>query len=351
MTTNAFEELKRIENLAAVGVAPAIEEVRRVFPWVESVVVAAVSYLSPEREADDDAPRGLVARVARSADYHTVMRHKLENLARRISDDHPGARLEICVDTCPIPERKLAVLAGIARRGKSGNVFVEGCGSYIALGEIITDVSLPISTPLEGDICGSCTRCMDACPAHAITSPFVVDQTRCLSALTQTSGIIFREQRPFMKNRIYGCDVCQEVCPLNSPTFVSGNPFPETPETAKSDFPAGIFPGPCPELIPLITMDAAMFREKVKESSIGWIRRTRIRRNAAIAVGNLRCESAVPALIDMLVDENPILRATAAWALGEIASSRAIEALKSALVNERDTGVIEEVQAALVEKS
>ncbi|MHB9035570.1 MAG: tRNA epoxyqueuosine(34) reductase QueG [Armatimonadota bacterium] len=297
-------------GLAALGIAPAIPEVQKSFPWAKSVVVTAICYLPPESAVTDYIPRGWVARVARSSDYHDVLRDKLSRLTEQIESRHPNARTEICVDTSPLPERKLALIGGIAWRGKNGNVFVEGCGSYAALGEIITDIDIPYVQSLEVDRCGECDRCVRACPTGAIIAPGVIDCSKCLSALTQSGGIIPNELRHAMGNRIYGCDTCQEVCPQNAKIE------PSAPEFAEN-----IFPGACPELIPLIELSAEGFREMVKESSIGWIRRARIRRNAAIAAGNLRTEQAVPALTRMLEDENPILREHAAWALGQILNS------------------------------
>lgn len=329
------EEAERL-GLAAVGVAPAVDEVRTEFGWARSVIVCAICYLPPERDVVDDAPRGRVARVARSSDYHEVLRAKLSVLCDALRSQYPEARTEACVDTCPIPERKLAVLAGIAWRGKSGNVFVEGCGSYAALGEIVTDVELPVSEPTTIDRCGDCDLCIRACPAGALTEPYEVDTDTCLSALTQVSGIVPRKLRKTMADRIYGCDVCQEVCPQNAGVR------PGAPEFAED-----VFPGPCPELVPLIRLTPREFREKVRHSSIGWIRRTRICRNAAIAAGNMRCEAAAPALAEMLSDENPMLRATAAWALGEIGTPASADSLRSALSVEDDAAISEEIRAAL----
>jgi epoxyqueuosine reductase len=259
------------------------------------------------REEDDDAPRGLVARFARGADYHDVLRDKLSRLSEAIRSEHPGPQLEICVDTTPIPERKLAVLAGMAWRGWNSNVFVEGCGSWVSLGEIVTDLELPPAKPLDIDRCRDCGRCMRHCPTGAIAAPYVADRRRCLSQLTQSRGAIPQELRPKLGNRIYGCDTCQEVCPQNSGIE------PVTPE-----FSEPRFPGAHPELIPLIELTPAGFAERVRDSSIGWIGRNRIRRNAAVAAGNLRRTEAIPALTEMLADADPVLREHAAWAIDRI---------------------------------
>lgn len=336
MVISYLQSIATESGLASIGVAPAIDDVCSCFPWAESVIVAAISYLPNDCQIEDDLPRGLIARVARSADYHGVLRNKLSHLTSHIRLEHPQAQLEICVDTSPIPERKLAVLAGIAWQGKSGNVYVEGCGSYAALGEIVTDLQLPISEPTILTQCGDCDRCMRACPTGAILAPGVIDRSKCLSHLTQTAGIVPRDLRPLMQNRIYGCDVCQEVCPQNVSVKHSS---PEFAQLTSSDA--------YPELIPLINLSADEYKANLKDSSIGWIRRTRIRRNAAIAAGNLKCESAVHALEEMIRNGDSILRIHAAWALGEIASHNALHSLKQALLREQEADVIEEIRLAL----
>lgn len=291
-------------GLCGIGIAPADDEVVRVFPWAKSVICAAISYLPPvhEDERDKSIPRGFVARVAQSTDYHAVLRGKLDRLARNI----PGARFEVCVDTNPLPERKLAALSGMAWRGRNGCVFVEGCGSWVVLGEIVTDQDLKTDDEPLPSRCGDCTICVDSCPAQAITGYGIIDHTRCISALTQASGAIDLCLRPLMHNNIYGCDICQQVCPQNADIR------PQSPE-----FAADMFPGQSPELIHLISMTAVEFKN-ISSSSIGWIRRTRIRRNAAIAAGNLRNKKALEALAQMLNDDNALLRDVARWAIDKI---------------------------------
>lgn len=339
MQIDMLKQLGRDIGLQSIGITRATDEVRELFPWAESVIVTAISCLPPEKPLIDDKPRGLVARFARSRDYHLIMRSKLGALLTALQGSDSGLQAEICVDTTPIPERKLAVLAGIAERGKNGNVFVNGCGSYAVLGEIVLDRQYnldeaPVDMHFTG--CADCSRCMTSCPTSAITAPGVVESSRCISQLTQIGGIIPYGFRGAIGNRLYGCDICQEVCPRNSSLA------PCSP-----DFTEDTFPGADPEIIPLINLDPADFKNKVKDSSIGWIRRTRIRRNAIIAVGNLRSHEAAGPLVEILTCENQTLRATAAWALGEISSTSAIQALNRALKHENDHLVLEEIRASL----
>lgn len=297
-------------GFAALGVAAPTPEVWKIYPWARSVVTSALCYLPPEYEMDNK-PRGAVARIAQSADYHTVLQTKLNFVADQIRLNIPKAQLQICVDTTPISERKLAVLSGIAARAKNGNVIVEGCGSYAALGEIVMDIELSAGRSRDSDICGDCDLCVKACPAGAITGHGIIDRSRCISALTQSSGVIPMELREKMGKQIYGCDVCQEVCPHNRNVKLNVDEFGEE-----------MFPGAYPELIPLITMSARDFRDKVKNSSIGWIGRTRIRRNAIIAAGNLRCEETVSVLKEVARGESQILSEYSVWAIGNCITNK-----------------------------
>lgn len=328
-------------GLAAVGVAPAIDDVRKTYPWAESAIVAAICYLPPARNTHPQAPAASVARFAQSADYHSVLREKLTILAGAVLQCYPGARLEVCVDTVPLPERKLAVLAGVATRGRNGNVFVDGCGSYAALGEIIIDSKIPPGHPAAAgfEACGDCTRCIESCPTAAITTAGEVNASLCVSQLTQMCGTIPCSLRPAFNDRIYGCDTCQEVCPRNTGI-----------EPRAVEFAAEVFPGPHPDLLPLLRLSSPEFAHTVRPSSIGWIRRTRIRRNAAIVAGNLKSVEALPSLIKMLTDENPLLRAHAAWAISRIPSPQTDATLQRALETEQDPSVIKEITDALTNK-
>lgn len=272
MWSSLTEEAHAI-GIQAVGVGPAVGEAGAAYPWARSVVSVAVSYLPPEPGPAPDGARGLVARFARGADYHEVVRSKLEQLAIALES---AKRVEICVDTCPLPERKLAVLSGLGWLGKNCCLFVDGCGSYVALGEIVTDMPAGGPAPVLAKRCGDCRRCLDACPTGALTAPGVVDRSKCLSHITQAGGEIASELRAIMGNRVYGCDVCQEVCPHNQGLV-----------PVNAEFAEDRFPGAYPDLGFLLSVTKGEFDSVIRPSSIGWIGRSRLRRNAAIAAENL----------------------------------------------------------------
>lgn len=272
MQVSELADVARQEGIQAIGVAPVIPEVADLYPWAASVLCAAVSHLPPEERDPGDVPRGLVARFARSADYHVVVRSRLAELANGLH----LRRYEICVDTTPLPERKLALLSGIGWIGRNGCVFVDGYGSYVSLGEIVTDLELPSSVTKAEVLCGGCRLCVDACPAGALKADGRFDRSRCISHLTQAGGEIPARMKRLMGRRIYGCDVCQEVCPHNA-----GLP------PVNSEFAQQCFPGAYPELAPLIGISRSDFERTVRPSSIGWIGRSRLRRNAQIAADNI----------------------------------------------------------------
>jgi epoxyqueuosine reductase len=298
-------------GLCGLGVAPPTGEVIRTYPWARSVICTALPYLPPEEPLNDNRPRGLVARFARSVDYHVVMNRKLLSLSQVILSECRNARLETCVDTSPLPERMLAILSGIAFRGWNANVFVEGYGSWVVLGEIVTDLDLVTHSDPNLNTCAECGECLKKCPTGAITEPYVVDKRRCLSAITQRRGSIPTDLRPKLENRIYGCDACQEVCPLNKDIL------PCTPEFAERTFP-----GAHPDLLKLISITDEDFDKHVRRSSIGWIGRDRIRRNAAVAAGNLGNPEAIPVLVELVRTGGPLLAEHANWAIDVIKNRR-----------------------------
>ena len=313
---------------------------------VRSVVVVGLDYFADAANPPaDDPARGVIARYARGRDYHRVLKGKLLALAKRIEKHTPAsARARAYVDTGPILERELAQRAGLGWFGKSTMLIHPRRGSWFVLGALLVDVELDPDAPFAADHCGSCARCLDACPTGALLgrdddgAP-VIDSTRCISYLTiELRGAIPRALRPAIGNRIFGCDICQEVCPFNGPKFVQ--------LTREADFR----PRPlteAPPLLELIGMDEAAWDRFTRGSALRRAGRAGLLRNVAVALGNWGAEAAVPALARALEDVEPLVRGHAAWALGRIASAAARAALAEGLGRERDPMVREEIESAL----
>jgi epoxyqueuosine reductase len=260
-------------------------------------------------------------------------------LARHISGE-PGihANHRAYVDTGPILERGYAAAAGLGFVGKNTNLIHPKLGSYLLLGEILIDIALtPSPSPSRGG-CGTCRRCLDACPTGALIAPHILDARRCISYLTiELKGSIPHDLRPLMGNWIYGCDVCQEVCPWQR--------FART--TPERSFLAVDTDRAAPRLTDLACMDQRSFAEYYDGSPISRAGRSRLLRNVAVALGNWRQPQALPPLEHLLGDSEPLVRSHAAWALGRIDDHLGWEALQKAARLESDPGVEAEIRRAL----
>jgi epoxyqueuosine reductase len=283
---------------------------------------------------------GQVARYARGEDYHLVLKQKLFALAGRLATlCGRRVRARPCVDTAPLLERDLAVRAGLGFQGKSTMLIAPGVGTYALLGELLVDVALaPTDARFSG--CGSCTACLTACPTAAFPAPYQLDARRCISYFTiEQDGPIPRELRRAMGTRVFGCDVCQEVCPFNaSPKIPEGSELGHRDELA------------APDLVGLLHLGSAAYRKLVERSALRRVRRTRLQRNAAVALGNTQRSEAVPPLTRALDEHSSALvRAHVAWALGELAEhcdAHATESLERAS-HDADALVREEAELAL----
>lgn len=309
-------------------------------PGARTVIACALSYLRRDESPATLPTAGFVARFARGRDYHRVMQEKMQELAARLQQLAPECSMRLLVDTGPLMDRAAAEDCGLGSFGRNACLYVGEAGSWVVLGEIITDVEIPpdaLPAAGEPDPCGSCHRCQEACPTGAIAAPYEVDLNRCLSHLTQMGGIIPRHLRPLLGNRVYGCDTCQEVCPRNN----------RARPGQTGDFEPGPLPA-APDLIGLLEMTNEQFRQSLARSAAGWIGRNRLRRNACVALGNLRTREAVPALCSALLKERAaIVRAHAAWALGEIGGEEALRALTIRRRWETDPDAAAEIEAAL----
>jgi epoxyqueuosine reductase len=272
-------------------------------------------------------------------DYHDVMIPRLERLAAFVgAEAGRNVMHRAYVDTGPVLERAYAARAGLGFIGKNTCLIHPRIGSWLFLGEILVDVDLDPTITQTRTSCGTCRRCLDACPTGALVAPYVLDARRCISYLTiELKGSIPHEFRSLMGNWIYGCDVCQVVCPWQR--FAR--------PTKEQSFVADGANRAAPVLLDLIEMDEEAFQERYKDSPILRIGRRRLLRNTAVALGNWGDERAVPALIRALMDVEPLVRGHAAWALGCIGVQAAQDALTDGLQDEQDVYVQHEMQRAV----
>jgi epoxyqueuosine reductase len=291
----------------------------------------------PPAGESDSVPRGHIARYAWGRDYHKRIRRRLKLLAHAIAAMCPEARWLAYVDTGPMLDRAWAERAGIGWIGKNTNVILQGRGSWFFLGEILTDLRIDPDAPARNH-CGTCARCIAACPTGAIVGPYQLDARRCISYLTiEHRGAIPVEFRPSIGTRIFGCDDCQEVCPWNRFAVKTSDPdFAERPEQQT------------PELIPLLSLDEDAFRARYQGTAILRATRGGFVRNVAVALGNLGDRRSVAPLAKALTDDpDPLVRGHAAWALGRIGGSVPRSLLEEAATHESSKDVLAEIHAAL----
>ncbi len=289
-----------------------------------SALVVAHSYADDEpATSPGDPSRAIVARYARGRDYHHVVSDRLEALGRRL-DVLAGRpfRRRAYVDTGPILERELAARAGLGWFGKNTMLIHPRRGSYFFLGVLLTDLPLEASAPFREDHCGTCRRCLDACPTGALlgrdeAGAPVMDATRCISYLTiELKGPIPRELRPAIGNRIFGCDICQEVCPWNE-RFSA--PTAEPAYSARTELDN---PGLIDLATRLLDMSGKAFLREFRDSPVSRTRRNGLLRNVCVALGNWGSAEAVPVLERAARDHSPLVREHANWALERIAIDR-----------------------------
>jgi epoxyqueuosine reductase len=303
---------------------------------IVSIAVAYPSKLKDPPRSEPGAYRGMLSRSAWGTDYHHVLRNRLERLADWIHARVADARLASMVDTGALVDRAVAERAGIGWVGKNCSVITPEFGSWVYLGEMITNLPFPPDQPVL-ESCGDCTICIDACPTDALVGPGQLNAQRCVSYLTQTKGIIEDDKlKEKIGNRLYGCDTCQIVCPKNKGIHFDHHPeLQPDPEQVK------------PLLKPLLEMSNREFKERFGSSAASWRGKKPIQRNAILALGNFRDATAVPQLAELLRrDERPEIRGTAAWALGRIGGEAALEALDAAREHERDDAARREVEKA-----
>jgi epoxyqueuosine reductase len=281
-------------------------------------------------------PRGRIASYALGRDYHEVLLDRMQPLLAMLRD--LGYTAKTYVDHGWMLDRAAAARAGLGWLGKNTNLLVPGIGSNVLLAEIVTSAPLATDAPVKKN-CGACDACLRVCPTGALVAPGVLDNRRCISFWTiEHRGVIPLDVRPMIGDWIFGCDLCQEVCPVNT--------RPAAPDpNALAAF------GPViearPRLEELLTLDEADFRSRFRDSALWRTRRAGLLRNACVALGNIADRGSVPALAGVLDDPEPLVRGHAAWALGRLGGAAARAALERALSCEADAWVREECGLAL----
>ncbi len=330
---------------------------RLLLPECRSIIVLGARYpSSPANRSPGDGWRGKVAAYAWGSDYHEVLPVHMERLVAFMQDLAGTSFASRCVtDSAPLLERELAQRAGLGWIGKNTCLIHPQKGSFFLLAEILLGLELVPDTAFTADRCGTCTRCLDACPTGCIQPDRTLDARRCLAYLTiELKGAIPPELRPSLGEWVFGCDICQQVCPWNA-RF-------SNPQTTREN--VDLLPGlsarpgvPDPNLVEELLLDSDGFNQKFRHSALKRAKRRGYARNIAVALGNQatakvnsgQYQKAVTALSRALVDDpEPLVRSHAAWALGRIKNTASREALAQAVQAESDETVLQEIHRALI---
>jgi epoxyqueuosine reductase len=366
--SDAIEREARQLGFGSVGFCPAVEPTgfHRFQEWLERGYAGTMDYL-PDRAAAYAHPRHVLdgarslvmltvdyktsapttppaghGRVSRyawgSGDYHDLIHGWLKQLVNKIKQLSPGCLARGVIDTAPLLERDFAQLAGLGWGGKNTLLLNRKHGSLFFLAAIVTDVELAYDLHRETDHCGTCTACLDACPTDAFPQPYVLDATKCISYLTiELRDEVPVDLRPGIGNWLFGCDVCQDVCPWNT----------RVEPTSQPEFQPSAAHNPM-DLLELLQLDDDAFRARFRRTPMWRTKRRGLLRNAAIVLGNQQFVPAIPALCDALhQDQEALVRASCAWALGQIQTDEARHALSRQISSETNPEVIEACQLAL----
>jgi len=347
-TANTFDDLKnRLIRQQELQYQSGFEEPdieKRVNPSLlmnqpRSIIAVALAYPSKMENrpvSKNGERRGIFCRASWGLDYHLILRDRLQKLEEFIYSKMPDAKCKSMVDTGELSDRAVAERAGIGWSGKNCAIITPEFGSYVYLGEMITTIPFEPDQPIE-DRCGSCTKCLEACPTGALVQGGQINAQRCISFLTQTKESLPEEFREKIGNRIYGCDSCQTACPENKGrNFHFHEEMEPDPEMVK------------PLLKPLLQLSNRQFKEKFGSLAGSWRGKKPIQRNAIVALAHFKDETAVNDLIEVMTkDSRPVIRGTAAWALGKIGGEQAREALEAAQSLEKEEEVLEEISRGL----
>lgn len=343
-TADPFTELKaRLYQQQALGYQSGFEakdiekrtEPSLLMDGVQSIVSIALAYPKKMPERPENAKghrRGAFARVSWGQDYHMILRHIMQKLGEFLVEAIPEAKYKSMVDTGELSDRAVAERAGIGWAGKSTNLITKEFGSYVYLGELLTNLPFPPDKPAT-DLCGDCTICIDHCPTGALVQGGQLNSQKCIAYLTQTKQELPEEYKKAIGNRLYGCDTCQQVCPYN--------------HDVDSHFHEEMEPEPelsRPLLAPLLSMSNREFKETFGALSGSWRGKKPIQRNAIVALGNYKEIAAAPELLRLLnEDPRPVIRRTVTWALQQMwdrlepdMRAHMLQSLKNLLEKEND---------------
>ena len=319
---------------------PRIIDEQRFAPGARSSITLAHDYGGPEVSL---AGGGRIARYAAGRDYHRYLGRATRALRAELEREGvPTGSIKVGTDAVPVLERALATRAGIGFLAKSAGVISPTLGPYLLLAEVLTPLELPFDLPSPGS-CGTCTRCIDACPTGAITAPFEVDARRCISYTTiELRGSIPRELREPQGSWLFGCDVCLEVCPFTNRGRAAAEGADRPPELRRHPVLDSF------SLVGVLELSEVDYAERWVGTAMRRATRTGLRRNAAVVLGNLGDDRAAPALGRALTDPEPVVREHAAWALGRLDPGH--PALEKALGTERVPAVHDEIEQALARR-
>ncbi|MBM7620957.1 epoxyqueuosine reductase [Bacillus tianshenii] len=308
-------------------------------PRAKSIIAIALAYPSKLKDAPRSTRedrRGIFCRASWGVDYHHILRDKLRQLEAFIKERQPDALMKSMVDTGELSDRAVAERAGIGWSGKNCAIITPEFGSYVYLGEMITNIAFEPDQPLE-DNCGTCNKCVEVCPTGALVQGGQLDSNKCIAFLTQTKGFLAEEYRTKIGNRLYGCDTCQTVCPENKGVDFHLHPEMEPdPEIVK------------PKLKPLLTISNREFKDRFGMISGSWRGKKPIQRNAILAIAHYKDKTAIPDLLELMKnDSRPVIRGTSAWALGKIGEMSTLEALENFKEIEQDEDVLLEIDRGI----
>lgn len=316
-----------------------------IFDQPQSIISIALAYptkIHERAETIRGERRGSFARASWGVDYHDILRERLGKLMDFIRDaceNDPDIRFKPMVDTGELIDVAVAQRAGLGFIGKNGLLITEEFGSYVYLGEVITNIPFTPDTPIANQ-CGSCTKCIDLCPTEALLGDGRMNGQKCLSYQTQTKGMMPTEYRPKIRTIIYGCDICQQVCPFNKAKDFHFHSEMEPDADIVT-----------PLLKPLLTISNREFKEKFGVLAGSWRGKKPLQRNAIIALANAKDRSALPHLLALIEnDPRPVIRGTAAWAIAQIATvgnDEIIKFLKQYQQQEQDSDALIEFNNAI----